>query len=223
MSGSGRSDAASIGALADPVRARIYRYIVEQGTEVGRDEVAKALRIPRSQATFHLERLAQQGLVDTTFRRLSERRGPGAGRTSKLYRRSRRSLEMSLPPRDYQLAAAALAEAVGKRGARKSKHLAEVAKGIGAEWAADQPARAPLKNLETILKRHGYEPRWEGRNQLKLQNCPFAGLVSEHEDVVCKVLNRHLIEGLVEALGAENVAVRYTPPPPMCCVSLGVN
>ncbi|HEX8099047.1 MAG TPA: helix-turn-helix domain-containing protein [Actinomycetota bacterium] len=223
MPGTERSDAARIGALADPVRARIYRYIVDAGTDVGRDEVAKALRIPRSQATFHLERLAQQGLVDTTFRRLSERGGPGAGRTSKLYRRSRRTVEVSFPPRDYQLAAAALAEAVGGRASRRTKHLAEVAKGIGTAWAAERSTREQLKNLEAILRRHGYEPHWDTANQMRLRNCPFAGLVAEHEEIVCKVLNRHLVEGLIEGLGAKDVTATYTPPPPMCCISLRVN
>ncbi len=223
MGGSFEQQVSSIATLADPVRSSIYRYIVAQGNDVSRDQVAAALGIPRSQATFHLEKLAEQGLVETTYRRLSERRGPGAGRTSKLYRRSRRQFQVSFPPREYELAARALAQAmVGKGRASIRNKLADVAREAGAQWAAERPSKAPLKSLESLLARHGYEPYWEGRNQLRLRNCPFQALVPEHEEAICKVFNLELIKGLIEELGARGVSAVYSPRLPMCCVSVRV-
>ena len=55
---------------------------------VSRDQASDALEIARHTAKFHLDKLADEGLLDTDFKRLSERRGPGAGRPTKLYRRS---------------------------------------------------------------------------------------------------------------------------------------
>ena len=48
--------------------------------------------VARHTAKFHLDRLVEEGLLDTEFRRLSGRQGPGAGRPTKLYRRSAREV-----------------------------------------------------------------------------------------------------------------------------------
>ena len=61
----------------------------------------------RHQAKFHLDRLEAEGLLETEFARLGGRSGPGAGRTSKLYRRAAREIAVSLPDREYELAGAA--------------------------------------------------------------------------------------------------------------------
>ena len=216
-------DVRSLAALADPVRSRIYRYILTQQDDVSRDQVAKALRIPKSQATFHLENLAERGLLETTYRRLSKRRGPGAGRTSKLYKRSSRQLEVSLPPRDYRLASQALAAALDEAAkTNPTKELAKVGREIGRQWAAEDPGKQPTKSLESVLSRHGYAPQWEEPNRLRLRNCPFEALVADHEELICKVFNLRLIESLIKGLGARDVTAVYTAPPPLCCISLRV-
>ena len=223
MAGDFEKQVASIAALADPVRTSIYRYIVVQGNDVSRDQVAAALKIPRSQATFHLEKLAEQGLLETTYRRLSDRRGPGAGRTSKLYRRSPRQFQVSLPPREYELAATALAEAMeGKARGSIRKRLAAIGRDVGVQWAAQRRSRAPLKSLESILTEHGYEPSWDGPNEIRLRNCPFEALAAEHEEAICKGFNLELVNGLIAALGVRGASAVYSAPPPMCCVSVRV-
>ena len=52
---------------------------------VGREQTAADTGIPLHTARFHLERLVDEGLLATEFRRLSGRSGPGAGRPAKLY------------------------------------------------------------------------------------------------------------------------------------------
>ena len=95
---------AAIASLDDPVRRGLYLYVSGRGREVGRDEAARAVRISRALAAFHLDKLVQHGLLVTTYRRLTKRRGPGAGRPAKPYRRSDRQLDVTLPPRRYELA-----------------------------------------------------------------------------------------------------------------------
>src|SRR5437867_11602565 len=88
----------SVASLDDPVRRRLYLYVADQEGDVSRDQAARALQIPRALAAFHLDRLVKSGLLETTYRRLSGRSGPGAGRPSKLYRRAALRLDLTLPP-----------------------------------------------------------------------------------------------------------------------------
>ncbi|MGH7569550.1 MAG: helix-turn-helix domain-containing protein, partial [Gemmatimonadales bacterium] len=101
-----------IAVLADPVRRALYFYVAEHREEVSRDQAARDVRIARPLAAFHLDKLVEHGLLAVSYRRLSKRRGPGAGRPAKLYRRSGLQVDVSLPPRGYELAARLFARAL---------------------------------------------------------------------------------------------------------------
>src|SRR5215217_6271856 len=103
---------AEIAALDQPVRADLYELLVDRDDWVGRDDAADALGVPRAVAAFHLDKLADAGLVDTRFERPPGRGGPGAGRPAKKYRRAEREVAVSLPDRRYDVAGALLADAV---------------------------------------------------------------------------------------------------------------
>src|SRR5215210_319245 len=103
---------AGVAALDDPIRRDLYLYVSAQSAPVSRDQASDALGIARHTAKFHLDKLAEEGLLDTSFKRLSERRGPGAGRPTKLYRRSSRSLSVTLPERRYDHATQLMAGAI---------------------------------------------------------------------------------------------------------------
>src|SRR6058998_2069336 len=94
-----------LSVLADPVRRALYLHVLSRNDDVSRDQAARALRISRALAAFHLDKLVEAGLLEVSFRRLSGRSGPGAGRPSKLYRRSPQQIDMTLPARRYELAA----------------------------------------------------------------------------------------------------------------------
>lgn len=102
----------AIGALADPIRRRLYNYVSQQRDAVSREEAAEALSLPLTKTKFHLERLTKEGLLDVEYRRMSGRQGPGAGRPSKLYRRAEAEISVSLPERRYDLMGDILAGAV---------------------------------------------------------------------------------------------------------------
>ncbi|MGW5542347.1 helix-turn-helix domain-containing protein, partial [Streptomyces sp. NPDC003998] len=109
-------DIDAIAVLQDPVRRRLYEYVVTQGREVGRNEAAEAAGVARTLAAHHLDRLAEAGLLETGSRRLTGRSGPGAGRPAKVYTRARTERAVSLPARDYRTAAELLAEAAEEAG-----------------------------------------------------------------------------------------------------------
>src|SRR6188508_659737 len=124
---------AGVAALADPVRRDLYLYVSAQPAPVSRDQASDALGIARHTAKFHLDKLAEEGLLDISFKRLSERRGPGAGRPTKLYARSSRQLSVILPERRYDLAGHLLAGAIDNAAAQGAK-VADALDDVAASW-----------------------------------------------------------------------------------------
>jgi predicted ArsR family transcriptional regulator len=66
----------AIGALADPVRRRLYDVVVGHLDAVGREQAAREAGVPIHTARFHLDKLVEEGLLDVDHRRLSGRSGP---------------------------------------------------------------------------------------------------------------------------------------------------
>jgi predicted ArsR family transcriptional regulator len=218
---------AQLAALDDPVRRALYFCVASRRREVGRDEAARAVGVSRTLAGFHLDRLAEEGLLVTSFRRLSGRSGPGAGRPAKLYRRSDRQFEVSLPQRDYEFAARILATAIDASGAPATRHaLKKTARRIGQQIGAEARARAGarpgrkrlLAGTVATLSAQGYEPE-QAPGELRLRNCPFHALVGEHKDLVCG-MNLALIEGVVDGVDLPGASAVLAPAPGRCCVSL---
>ncbi|GAA1537798.1 helix-turn-helix transcriptional regulator [Nocardioides humi] len=205
---------ARVGSLADPVRRALYRFVAEQPGAVSRDQAASGVDVPRHTAKFHLERLVDEGLLVTEFRRLTGRTGPGAGRPAKLYRRSRRELTVSVPSRRYDLAGQVLADAVERTldGAPMPDALA-----AAVEDAADRVA-AEDRPLGELLAALGYEPR-TGGGATVLANCPFDRLAADHRDLVCG-LNHAFVASLARRRGGPGCAAEAVPPGPGCCVRL---
>ncbi|MEU7874252.1 helix-turn-helix domain-containing protein [Dactylosporangium sp. NPDC049140] len=190
----------ALGALADPRRRAVYEHVAAAGGAVSRDQVAEALGIGRTLAAHHLDRLAEAGLLDVAFARLGGRSGPGAGRPSKLYRRSAAEHSVSLPPRGYRVLAEVLAEAVDEAGIEPALYAA--ARRTGARLAGG--------SVEETLRGLGYEPYADG-DVWRLRNCPFDSVARAHPGAVCGA-NLALLQG---ALGG---GARIDPRPEGCCV-----
>src|SRR5918993_2301346 len=137
MSATSNDDLDRLAALAEPVRRRLYEFVVGQAEPVDRDAAAAGAGVGRPLAAFHLDRLAEAGLLDVTYRRRSGRTGPGAGRPAKFYARPRAGeLNVSVPPRRYGLAAEILAEGVERDGASQARVL-DAAREQGRRMADD--------------------------------------------------------------------------------------
>ena len=204
-------DLAAIALLQDPVRRALYGHVAAAGGEVSRNQAAEAVGVQRGLAAFHLDKLVEAGLLEATFRRLGERRGPGAGRPAKLYRRAPGEVAASLPPRTYETAAHLLAEAVEQAGA--DLELQAAARRAGqAAGAGAGPA------VEQVLAARGYEPYRDGAD-LRLRNCPFAHLAHEFPVLVC-AMNLALLEGLLDGMGEPLGRAVMDPAPGRCCVAI---
>lgn len=218
----------AIATLEEPTRRRLYEHVVRQAAAVTRDEAATALGLPRATAAFHLDRLAAEGLLDVVFERRTGRSGPGAGRPSKLYRRSERHVEVSLPEHRYDLAGGLLAAAIEDAEATGESPRAALerrARRLGTELAAAAPsaagAEASSDAVMRILEKHGFEPRAD-EDVIVLGNCPFHTLAQQHTDLVCE-MNLCLLDGLLAGLDATQLQARLKPEPGHCCVRLEPN
>ena len=54
------AEIAGVASLGDPVRRELYLYVAGRKGDVSRDEAARAARISRSLAGFHLDRLVEE-------------------------------------------------------------------------------------------------------------------------------------------------------------------
>lgn len=218
-----------IGALSEPVRRKLYLYVCAQPHAVGREQAADAIGIPQHKAKFHLDKLEAEGLLDTEFARLSGKTGPGAGRPSKLYRRSAREISVSLPGREYELAGRLLAEAIAESAItgvpaieELNRIAAERGRAMGESMlAATGTPRSHKKALKlacTALAEHGYEPR-EVDDRVVLANCPFHSLSESHTDMVCG-MNLALIDAMVAAVDHDGLECHLDPGDDRCCVVL---
>jgi predicted ArsR family transcriptional regulator len=220
---------AGVAALADPTRRELYLFVNAQPAPISRDQASDALGIARHTAKFHLDKLAEEGLLDISFKRLSERRGPGAGRPTKLYTRSSRQLSVILPERRYDLAGELLATAL-EDAAAQSTTPADALRAAGAGWGrrvADQ-ARAsagPQPSSDQLLActcqalaENGYEPQRTG-DSVVLRNCPFDALAREHTELVCG-MNLAIMAAVTEQLHETALAARLEPALDRCCVVL---
>jgi predicted ArsR family transcriptional regulator len=206
---------AALASLGDPLRRELYHCVTSRDGGVGRDEAAAAVGVSRALAAYHLDKLVDAGLLDTRFERRTGRRGPGAGRTAKLYLRSATPVAVALPARDLELIAGLLAYAVeadpsgGSRAA-----LRRAARALGAEVAAGSRDDATVRSL---LAEHGYEP-YEDSGVLRLRNCPFGRLAEAHRELVCRA-NLAFMEGLLQGHRRGGLRAVLEPRPGRCCVA----
>jgi predicted ArsR family transcriptional regulator len=215
----------AVALLDEPTRRRLYEVVAASGEPVGRDRAASAAGVSRELAAFHLDRLTEAGLLEAIYRRLGDRRGPGAGRPAKLYRRADAELAVSLPPRDYRRAAeiletaiatsddpaldAAVGAAAHARGARTGAYARTARK--------PRSERARRETLLELLRDGGYEPWVDAGAAIRLRNCPYHELAQQRRDLTCG-MNLAWAEGVVEGLGIAEVEPVLAPEPGSCCV-----
>jgi predicted ArsR family transcriptional regulator len=217
--------ASGVGSLADPVRRRLYGFVCAQPDPVSTDRAAAATGIARHKVKFHLDRLANEGLLETEFRRPEGRGGPGAGRPTKFFRRAPRELSVTLPERHYELAGQLLAAAVD-RSVRESssvldelRRAAEQSGAVAGESEAAHDADSefdPVSSTCRALEAHGYEPR-RAEGAITLSNCPFHELAQRHTALVCG-MNLAFVGAITQRLGDGTLAASLDPAEGRCCV-----
>jgi predicted ArsR family transcriptional regulator len=213
-----------LAALCDPVRRDLYFLVVDRGGWVSRSEAAEALGLRPGLAAHHLDRLAEDGLLDVEYRRLTGRSGPGAGRPAKLYRRADREYALSIPPRNPALVGRLLAEAVALAGDEATAvrtRLVDLAREAGRAAAGGGRGGTSGTDRRRVLtgwlESYGYAPR-AADGELSLENCPYEPLSDQVRQLVCG-MNLALVEGAVGGVGLEGATCRLQPQSAGgCCV-----
>jgi predicted ArsR family transcriptional regulator len=199
----------ALGTLVDPTRRRVYEAVAGADGPLGRDDVAQALAIGRTLAAFHLDKLAEAGLLEFAFARPDGRSGPGAGRPAKLYRTAARDVAVQVPPRNYPDLSVMLAEALDRSG--RDEIAYEVARAAGA--AAGRVGTEPVE----ALAERGYAPV-DRDGTIVLRNCPFHAVAHEFPPLICG-MNLALVRGMAEA-GGWACTPELDPQTGRCCVTL---
>jgi predicted ArsR family transcriptional regulator len=227
-----RDDLTAIAALEEPNRRRLYELVAGSRAAVGRDEAAHRLGMSREIAAFHLDRLVDAGLLEASYRRLSGRTGPGAGRPAKVYRRVQRDVSVTFPPRHYEAIADLFAEGLSALGQElgpdavaralaaparaRGRMVGEAAAAVASEVGpADHEHR--VSALRSVLDRAGYEPAADPSGAIELCNCPYRAVAQEHRDLTCGT-NFAWAEGVLDGLGDAALAAEFVPGTERCCV-----
>jgi predicted ArsR family transcriptional regulator len=221
-----QGDLRALARLAEPLRQRIYELVTTVDEPISREAAARALGISRSLAAYHLDTMAKDGLLAVSYARTSGRTGPGAGRTAKLYQRSGAEFAISVPERDYQLAATLLLEAVDQdRSGDAASALRAVAHRAGVQAGEDFLSHHPDQGTSgqglrlNLLRSRGYQPLTQTDGTVRMRNCPFHRLVDDHRTLVCE-MNLALVRGMLEGARQTHSAVVLDPRPHHCCVAI---
>jgi predicted ArsR family transcriptional regulator len=219
----------AVGVLAEPNRRALYDFVAGQRGWISREQAAQAVGLGRGVTSHHLDRLAEDGLLDVDYRRLNDRSGPGAGRPAKVYRRSSTEIAVSLPPRDYELAGQLLA-AAAERSERDEIPIAraidqtarDVGHAIGVEakrrLGPRSGVRAERRQVLDALSSRGFEPEVV-RGEVVLHNCPFHQLAQSHTDLICG-MNLSLLDSVLDQFDNARWCARLEPHEDHCCVRL---
>lgn len=217
----------ALATLTDARRREVYDFVARQDRPVTRDEAGQALDMSRSLIAFHLDKLADAGLLDVSFARSADRpAGRGAGRPSKRYRPSDLDLGISIPPRRYDLVGRILVRTLadaGRRGdpAEAGRAIAaEEGRRLGESYEDAAQGRPPAdERVAEVLTDCGYAPAPDGRRIL-LRNCPFLAVAADLPELVC-TMNHGLVTGVLQGVGAVGmVAERVPPVGGRCCVEI---
>jgi predicted ArsR family transcriptional regulator len=206
----------------------LFAFVASVDAPVSRNDAAEGLGLPRSTASFHLDRMVHDGLLAVEFRKLGGREGPGSGRPAKLYKAAVQEVAASVPERNYDLAAELLVSAIEESAAagvpaREALIRSAYARGQSAAGGHGSAAFAAL------LAAEGYRPEDDGEGGLVLLNCPFHRIAAGHTDVVCTMNGAFLVGAAdgcgvaperVEALAIEELRKSGAAGPGQCCARI---
>jgi len=216
----------AVAALEEPQRARVYRVVRDAPAPITREDVAAAVGISRKLAAFHLDRLVAVGLLEGSFERPA---GVTAriGRAPKRYLASAVEVEVSIPPRRYDLVAEVLLDAVERASphdpavaaAERAAH--ERGRTLGADTRTARqlgrlgPERA-LTVVRELFAELGFEPA-RHEHGIVQRNCPFQRLARHAPELVCR-LNHHFVDGLLDGLQATRLQAQLNRADDRCCI-----
>lgn len=207
---------AAVASLGDGKRRQLFELVAGSSKPVGRDDAALALGLPRSTASFHLDRLVEDGMLAVEFHKPAGKAGPGSGRPAKMYRPAVHEVGASVPDRNYDLAGELMATAIeDSLAAGQTVHESLVATSYGKGRAM----AAGSGSLKEFLAAEGYQPEPDGNGGFVLVNCPFHRLSDGHPEVVC-TMNGAFLSGAAAGSGESEERVVKNTAPGQCCARI---
>jgi predicted ArsR family transcriptional regulator len=201
--------------LDDPARWAAYLAVRTAGRPLTRAEVADEAGVSVRLAAFHLEKLLSEGFLEATYER--DESSVGVGHPAKRYRPTGLELEVSIPPRRYDLAAEILAEALEADSPDSPlESLADVAAEYGRQVGRRARARNGGSRLLTALRVIGYEPALSG-DDVVLRNCPFRHVAQARPEIICQ-MNLAFVAGVLAGTKSRSLHAVPSPSTGRCCV-----
>ncbi|MGH2883586.1 MAG: helix-turn-helix transcriptional regulator [Solirubrobacteraceae bacterium] len=195
--------------LAQPTRARLFGLLSELKRSVGTAELAERLGLHPNGVRLHLERLAEEGLVERARVRTPRGRPPDA------WRIARDARPAGAKPRAYEDLGRWLAQALGAPG-RGLRGIEDTGRRIGHELAPGE-AGGTDEALETTLIALGFQPTLQrgddGGLTCCLGNCPYSAAVRENQPAVC-ALHKGITRGLLDVLDPNARLTAFVPRDP---------
>ena len=184
-------------AVGDPELRETLRFVRGSSAPVTADETGDALGVHRNVARSRLERLADAGLVESSFARRSGREG----RPAKTYAAAPELTAIEFPPRRYEaLLAILLARApAGTLRVAGQEFGRALARDAGVR--PSKRARAGLERACGAVRSLGFQASLERADEheavIATPTCPLRPLVREHPESA--ELDRGMWAGLVAA------------------------
>jgi predicted ArsR family transcriptional regulator len=200
-------------SFGDSTRRKVYLYLRENpGATAG--ELATHCDVHANVVRHHLERLTEGGYV--TFDNV---RKTTVGRPAKGYRVLDETVVMEGSLRRDALLVALLEMALERLGPDASERMAH---DVGVEYGraltesagagdSTRSVKTAMASIAGLMTAHGFNARAEENeftSSVVSDNCPF-GTAAQHHPVLCAV-DRGLIAGMLEGLGAERTTVTLT-------------
>jgi predicted ArsR family transcriptional regulator len=199
-------------AFGDPTRRDIYLFAREADRGVTATGIADRFELHPNVARHHLDKLAGGGYLEVDIERSDSPGTARAGRPSKRYRVTEKSMNLDIPVRHDDVLVTLLGKALAQLPADRAEALAEevgveygraMARSVASAGSGDgaRSFRAALHAVADALTAHGFAAHAEKRgNELRIvsEHCPFGDAAIEHP-VICAV-DRGMVKGMLAAL-----------------------
>ena len=201
-------------SFGDSTRRKVFLFLRENPGATA-NELSDHCGVHANVVRHHLERLTTAGYV--TYDNVKR---PGVGRPAKAYRLLSDNVNMDGAVRRDSLLDALLEKALERLGPDDAESMAlEVGQEYGrmiSESMSPQESTRTMRNamgsIAELLTAHGFAAHSETldheSSSVVAESCPFGNLAEQHP-VLCAV-DRGLIAGMLEGLGAERTTVTLT-------------
>lgn len=180
-----------LAAVQNPTRRAILVALLADRRAHTVDDVALIVKVHRTVAFDHLERLADAGLL------VKDRRRGRQGKPAALYRAAGSALTAAVPQRQFAQLARLLAEGLGTL--RERGHT--VARDAGRRYGESLGRRSAGSVVDALAPLQALGGEYElGEGRIIARNCVFLEACRSGSDVVCG-LQAGLIEGALRAGG----------------------